>query len=40
MKYIKGVGGDLFEEVAVSSGYKIFNAGISFKYIGNFNSIA
>ena len=37
--FIEGGGGDLFEEIAVSSGYKIINAGISFKYIGNFDNI-
>ncbi len=37
--FIEGGGGDLFEEIADSSGYKIINAGISFKYIGNFDNI-
>jgi hypothetical protein len=37
--FIEGAAGDLFNEAAVSSVYKIINAGISFKYIGNFNNI-
>ena len=37
--FIEGAAGDLFNEAAVSSVYQIINAGISFKYIGNFNNI-